>query len=140
VAGENIFTGMINMSGEIYDYRNKIKVGVDLQREAELMKDLQDAQEIADRYYGLYGALPPVKTAETIAQEAAAEQAEINKQLMGAILNLSETVEELKKNNAKAIISKIETVEPEPEVLNEKSLSQPLVGRTSNGRFAKKGA
>ena len=57
MSGENIFTGIIDMNGYINDYRNRMKVGVDLQKEAEYINQIADMQELLERYFDLYGAL-----------------------------------------------------------------------------------
>jgi len=108
-SAENVFTGMINESGDIYNagYRGATsKVGIDNERENMLLKQISEMQEVIDNYFNKLvelGEIVPQKTPEEIAaeqlrlaQEQAEQQASINKQLLEAIGALNAEVKELK--------------------------------------------
>lgn len=118
--GEGFFTGAIESNGDIVvvsGARDSRKVGIDLRREEELIQDIKERDELLDNWRGILienGLLKLPKTAEEIAQEAAAEQLQLmheqaeqqaeinqalmesNKALMEAVKGLSNTVRELK--------------------------------------------
>ena len=111
VAGENVFTGIINMSGDIFEmngYRQGNKVGIDAEKENEYIKQIAEMQTVIDNYFDKLvelGAIVPPKSAEqiaaeqlAIAQEQAAQQAEINQSLLKAISGLQAQIEEMKNN------------------------------------------
>ena len=110
----NIFTGMIDTDGTIYEAgtgRKRQKIGVDSQREEELVKQIAEMQEVLESYYNKLvelGEIVPPKTAEQIALEQAEQQREINLTLLDAIENL--------KNEVKALSGKKER----PEKPNKK--------------------
>lgn len=101
---ENIFTGRINMDGEIFTTNMRglgSKVGIDVEREQELLKQIEEMQGVIDNYYQKLvdlGAIEVPKTSEQIAQEQAEQQAIINQQLLEAIGALNAEVKELRAN------------------------------------------
>lgn len=111
----SIFTGDIDKDGTIYSVgtgRERVKVGIDAQREQELLSAMSEMQETLDNWRNVLienGLLKVPKTAEELAAETAAEQmqfmqrqaqeqAAINQALLKAIEGLNHTVEELKNN------------------------------------------
>lgn len=128
----SIFTGDLDKDGTIYSIgtgRERIKVGVDIEKEQEYVRTISDMQEPLDSYYqklieirqylideyddkvmvNQLSAFAPRKTPEEIAQEAASEQmrlaqeqaaqqAEINQALLQAINSLKNEIGELKDN------------------------------------------
>lgn len=102
--GENIFTGMIDEQGNIYEAstgRKRQIVGVDSQREQELLNQINDMQVTIDNYYEKLvelGVITPPKTAEEIATEQAAQQSQINQSLLEAINSLKSEIKELRAN------------------------------------------
>lgn len=112
---ENTFVAMIDQSGFIRDMstgrRGEI-IGIDWQKEQEYKTTITEMQETLDNYFGKLvelGAIEIPKTPEIIAQEAAAEQlrmaqeqaaqqAEINQALLHAIQGLQSEIGELKAN------------------------------------------
>lgn len=105
---DNIFTGAIDRDGTIYqaNMRNKTKIGIDSEREQELLNQMSEMQATLDNYYGKLvelGEIKVPKSAEEIAaeqlrmaQEQAEQQAMINQQLLEAIGSLNAEVRELK--------------------------------------------
>lgn len=109
------FVALIDQNGMIRDMstgrRGEI-IGVDYQRESEYKATIAEMQETIENYYGKLvelGAIAIPKSPEQIAQEAAAEQlrmaqeqaaqqADINQALLGAIESLNAEVRELKEN------------------------------------------
>jgi F0F1-type ATP synthase membrane subunit b/b' len=93
---------MIDENGTIWEAgvgRKRQAVGIDSQREQELTAQITEMQEVIDNYYNKLvelGAIEVPKTAEQIAREQAAQQAEINKQLLEAISSLKEEVRAFK--------------------------------------------
>lgn len=129
----SIFTGDIDKDGTIYSVgtgRERVRVGIDAQREQELLSAMGEMQETLDNWREVLiknGLLEIPKTAEQLQaeaaaqqiqymQEQAAEQASINQALLRAIEGLNNTVEELKNNgNANrddsSILDKSSTIE-----------------------------
>jgi len=101
-SAENVFTGLISENGDIYNanYRGaRDKIGIDNERETELLKLIEDQEEIIKNYYDKLvelGVITPQKSAEEIAMEQAMEQARINQQLLEAIGALNAEIKELK--------------------------------------------
>jgi len=102
--GQNIFTAMIDETGTIWEAstgRKRQSVGIDAQKEQEYIAQIAEMQERLDQYYAKLvdlGIISPPKSAEQIAQEQAAQQAEINAKLLEAIGNLQTELGELRKN------------------------------------------
>ena len=98
----NIFTGMIDESGTIYEAstgRKRQPVGIDSQREQELLDQINQMQSVIDNYYEKLvslGEIVPPKSAEEIAREQASQQAEINQRLLEAISGLQAELSEIK--------------------------------------------
>lgn len=101
---DNIFTGMIDLDGNIYNAsmrNNRVKIGVDAEREQELLNQIEEMQGVIDNYYQKLvdlGAIIPPKTPEQIAQEQAEQQSLINQQLLEAIGSLQAELKEMKSN------------------------------------------
>ena len=101
-SAENVFTGLISENGDIYNanYRGaRDKIGIDNERESELLKLIEEQEEIIKNYYEKLvdlGVITPKKSAEEIAMEQAIEQARINQQLLEAIGALNAEIKELK--------------------------------------------
>lgn len=108
----SIFTGDRDTDGTIYSIgvgRERLKVGIDFQREQELLNAIGEMQETLDNWREVLiknGLLDIPKTAEELQAEAAAEQmqfmqkqaqeqAEINQALLKAIEGLNQKVEGL---------------------------------------------
>lgn len=113
--GDNIFTGMIDENGVIWDMatgRKRQAIGIDAQKEQEYQHTITEMQETLDNYYAKLvelGVITPVKTPEQIAQEAAAEQVriaqeqaaqqmEVNRALLDAVKSLKAEIGELRGN------------------------------------------
>ena len=96
------FTAVIGTDGTIYEAglgRDRSPVGIDAQREAELQSQISDMQSVLDEYYNKLvqlGEIVPVKSAEQIASEQAAAQAEINRELLEAIKDMKAELSSLK--------------------------------------------
>jgi len=96
------FTAGIDTDGTIYEIgldRRCKAVGIDLERATELSRDIEQLKEITEDYYNKLvelGAIVPPKTAEEIAREQAAEQAEINKELIATLREMRLELNELK--------------------------------------------
>lgn len=106
---DNVFTGIIDQDGYIYKmngYRKGPVIGVDTEKEQEYQKTIADMTETLDSYYAKLvqlGVIQLPKTPEDIAaeqlrlaQEQAAEQAQINQALLEAISSLKSEMGELK--------------------------------------------
>lgn len=99
---ENIFTGMIDMDGNIYSANmrsDRTKIGIDAQKEQELLNQIAEMQETLDNYHEKLvelGVIQIPKSPEQIAQEQAEQQAVINQQLLEAIGALNLEIKELK--------------------------------------------
>lgn len=111
-----IFTGERDIKdGTIYSVgtgRERIKVGVDLEREQELLQANSDMQDTLDNWREILiqnGLLKMPKTPEEIAREAAEQQlalardqaqqqASINQALLDAISGIQNQIGELKNN------------------------------------------
>lgn len=100
--GNDFFTGAIDEKGDILvvsatrDYK---KVGIDLRREEELLQQITEMSETLDNWRGVLienGLLKVPKTPEEIAQEQAAQQAQINQALLEAISELKSELGALK--------------------------------------------
>lgn len=123
----NIFTGMIDLNGDIYQAsvgRNRQKIGIDIQKESELLKQIEEMQSVIDNYYDKLvelGEIIPVKSVEQIAMEQQAEQKEINLALLDAISSLQNEIKELKSSP------------------NDIDIEPKLVDRDNSGKFRKKG-
>lgn len=107
--GTNVFTAVIDQDGIIYEAgtgRKRQVVGIDTQKEQEYIKTIAELRETLDNYYGKLvslGVITPPKTPEEIAaeqlklaQEQAAQQAEINSKLLEAIGTLKAEIKEIK--------------------------------------------
>lgn len=150
--GENIFTGMIDENGIIWDMatgRKRQAIGVDAQKEQEYIQTISEMQETLDNWREILlenKLLNIPKTPEEIAREAAeeqlrmvqeqaAEQAEINKSLLEAINNLNLEIKELKNNeydgNSSTRINKISKEQSTDNITNNKP--QPGASKVSTG-------
>ena len=95
------FTAVIDIDGTIYEIgmgRKRNAVGIDTQKEQEYITQISEMQSVIDNYFEKLvelGAIVPPKSAEEIAREAAAEQAEINRKMIGAITALTEKIEKM---------------------------------------------
>jgi len=105
-SAENLFTGMIDMNGDIYNAgtsRQRMKIGIDTKREEDLLSQMTEMQERLDQYYAKLvelGVIVPQKTPEEIAQEQATQQAMINQKLLEAISGLQAELGELKNERS----------------------------------------
>lgn len=101
---DNIFTAIIDEQGDIYEAstgRKRQKVGVDSQREQDLLNQMSEMQGVIENYYNRLvelGEIAVPKSAEQIAQEQAQQQAEINQALLEAISGLQLEIKELRAN------------------------------------------
>jgi hypothetical protein len=109
---QNVFTGIIDDSGNIWDFvggRKNAQIGIDLQKEQALQKDLVDLQEIVDNYYSKLvelGVITRPKSAEEIAQEQINliqnkldEQTAINLSLVDTLQKINEDLKEMRSGN-----------------------------------------
>jgi len=109
---QNVFTGIIDDSGNIWDFvggRKNAQIGIDLQKEQALQKDLVDLQEIVDNYYSKLvelGVITRPKSAEEIAQEQINliqnkldEQTAINLSLVDTLQKINEDLKEMRSEN-----------------------------------------
>lgn len=100
--GDNIFTGILDENGTIWEAgtgRKRQIIGVDTQREQELLGRISEIQERLDQYYNKLvevGVITPPKSPEQIAQETAAQQTAINQALLDAVNSLKSEIRELK--------------------------------------------
>jgi len=111
------FVAVIDNTGTIYQTdsgRKRTAIGVDLQRENELLEQISDMQEVLDNYYQKLvelGAIVPEKSPEEIARETAdrqlelareqaEQQAEINSKLLNAIGALQSEIADMKQNKS----------------------------------------
>ena len=100
--GSNIFSGIIDQEGNIFEingYRKGQKIGVDTQRENELLKQIDEITGITDSYRDRLvelGVIQMPKTPEQIATEQANEQQKINKALFEALTGFKSEISELK--------------------------------------------
>lgn len=103
---DNLFTGMLDLDGTIYTANmrsNRTKIGIDTEREQELLNQINEQEEIIKNYYDKLvslGVIEIPKTPEQIAQEQAEQQAIINQQLLEAIGALNAEIKELKGADA----------------------------------------
>ena len=101
---ENVFTGIIAEDGTICDAgRNRREIGIDKQRESELLEQIRQQQERLDEYYDKLvevGVITPPKTPEQLLQEQAVQQQEINAALLEAIGQLKEEMGALRNGIA----------------------------------------
>lgn len=101
---DNIFSGMIDSDGNIFSANtrnNGTKIGIDAQREKELLDQISEQEDIIKNYYDKLvelGVIEIPKTPEELAQEQAEQQAMINQQLLEAIGTLNAEIKELKSN------------------------------------------
>jgi len=108
---ENIFTGMIDEQGFIWEAgtgRKRQVIGIDAQKEQEYQQTISQMQETLDNYREKLielGVIQVPKTPEElaseqlrIAQEQSEQQAEINKALLEAISGLQSQIKEMKNN------------------------------------------
>jgi len=126
------WVGITDLDGTIYAYNSGRKgqaIGVDLQREKELLSQIGDMQDVIENYYSKLvelGAIVPEKSPEQVAKEAAEEQlriareqseqqAIVNQALLDAVSSLKAEIAEIKKPSS---VAKSETVE-------EKKLAKP---------------
>lgn len=102
----DFFTGAIDEKGDILvvsatrDYK---KIGIDNRREEELLQQITEMTETLDNWRGVLidnGLLKIPKTPEEIAQEQAAQQAQINQALLEAISELKSELGVLKNGNS----------------------------------------
>lgn len=155
--GENIFSGMIDENGVIWDIatgRKRQAIGVDSQKEQEYIHTITEMQETLDNWREILlenKLLKIPKTPEEIAQEAAAEQlritqeqaaqqSEINKSLLDAINNLNLEIRELKNNGNDGIgstgINQDSTEQSANDSASNKPKSRTSKVSTSTGRKA----
>lgn len=108
---DNLFTGVLELDGTIYTAstrNNRRKIGIDSQREEELLRQINEQEEIIKNYYDKLveiGIITPPKTSEEIAaeqlrlaQEQAEQQALINQSLLEAISGLQSQIKEMTNN------------------------------------------
>ena len=141
----NIFSGMIDEDGTIYEAtsgRKRNIVGIDDQRHSELLKQISDMQGVIDNYYEKLvelGAITPPKTPEQIAQEQAAQQAEINMKLLEAINNLQIEIGTLKSGGVvnERYVGDADVVSGNAEQQNSVILRQEPARRTGSTRGRK---
>ena len=108
--GQNVFTGVIDESGVIWDFiggRKNKQVGIDSQKESELLAEIEELKEITDNYYNKLvelGVITPPKTAEEIAREQMetiekrlTEQTTINTTMLDALQKLTNEIGRLKE-------------------------------------------
>ena len=101
---DNIFTAVIDENGDIYDAstgRKRQKVGIDAQREQELLQEMDEMKIVLDNYYEKLvelGEIKPPKTAEQIALEQAAAQSEINQMLLKTMQEMQLQIKGLSEN------------------------------------------
>lgn len=132
--GQNIFTAIIGEDGTIYEAttgRKRQPVGVDIQREQELLKQIGEMQDVIDNYYGKLvelGAIVPPKSAEDIAREQAAQQALINERLLEAISGLQAELGAIKHGDLRR------SDESGDEPIGQNRPSNRKAGRPSKGR------
>jgi hypothetical protein len=125
----NPFVALISEDGTIYETnggRARSAVGVDLQREGELLKTISDMQETLDNWYPKmveHGYIVPEKTAADIAREQAAEQAEINRMLIKEIKGLKSWMINAPKNNNGYLVVD-EQSEPKYPLKNKKQTAK----------------
>lgn len=113
-SADNIFTAIINENGDIFEAstgRQRQKVGVDSQREQELLTQMTEMQSVIDNYYDKLielGAIVPPKTPDQIAseqleiaQEQSKQQAQINESLLTAIKDLQSEIRRFKDGNSR---------------------------------------
>jgi len=113
---DNVFVSVIDTDGTIYQYNSGRKgaaVGVDRQREEELLKQIEDMSEVINRQMEKlieHGIVEKPRSAEDIAREAAEEQlqiareqatkqAEINETLLKAVQSLTSEINTLKNDS-----------------------------------------
>ncbi|KAK9679478.1 hypothetical protein QE152_g39977 [Popillia japonica] len=109
--GSNVFTAVIDQDGIIYEAgpgRKRQIVGIDTQKEQDYIKTIAELRETLGNYYNKLvslGVITPPKTPEEIAaeqlklaQEQAAQQAEINNKLLEAIGALKAEIKEMKEH------------------------------------------
>lgn len=102
---DNIFTAIIDENGDIYEAstgRKRQKVGVDSQREQELLGQIIEIQERLDNYYDKLvelGIIALPKGAEQIAQEAAEQQTALMAQMMETMKTMQDEIRGLKNGN-----------------------------------------
>lgn len=106
MSADNLFTGYIEKDGSIYVANirgNQTKVGIDVQRESELLAHIDEITTVMTEYRDKLielGVLKLPKTPEELAQEQANQQAMINTQLLEAIKVLKDEIKDLKGVNA----------------------------------------
>jgi hypothetical protein len=91
----NYFSAIIGRDGDIYRMgfgKNYDKIGIDNQRESELLEQIAEMQQDLDDYYDTFGKLPVKLTAE---QEQLQEQQNINAHLLTAIQALNDKIDRL---------------------------------------------
>ncbi|MCL2053802.1 MAG: hypothetical protein FWG90_05085 [Oscillospiraceae bacterium] len=102
------FMAVISEDGTIYEWesgtrRTRHIVGCDSQREEEYLAEISELGEKLESYYNKLvelGVIIPPKSAEEIAKEQAAEQAEINRLLLEELRKINKKVEKLEKGGA----------------------------------------
>lgn len=111
----SIFTGDIDKDGTIYSVgagRERLKVGIDAQREQDLLQTITEMQETLENWKPKmieHGYIKIQKSPEEIARdiadeqikiakEQAAQQAQINQALLQAITTLQNQIGEMKNN------------------------------------------
>lgn len=110
--GQNVFTGVIDDNGVIWDFvggRKNVQVGIDAQKEKELLLEIDELKEITDNYYNKLvelGVITPPKTAEEIANEQINiiqtklnEQSEINSTLLDTLKKMNAEIASLKERD-----------------------------------------
>lgn len=104
---DNIFTAIIDEQGVIWEAgtgRKRQAVGIDAQKEQEYQAQISEMQGVIDNYYNRLvelGEINPPKSADQIAQEQAAQQAEINQALLEAISSLKSELGELRNGDSR---------------------------------------
>ena len=121
------FICVIDESGQIWETatgRKRQAVGIDLQREQDLLRTIDEMKEVLDGYYNKLvelGAIVPQKTAEQIAaeqlevaREQMNKQADINQALLEVIAGLKGELLDIKTANKPVPAAKTEPVEEKP--------------------------
>jgi hypothetical protein len=97
------FLAIIDSDGTIYQYnggRKGVPVGIDTQKENELLSQLSEMQGVTENYYEKLvevGVIVPQKTPEQVAKEAAEEQKRILQAHLDEQRNVNNTLLELVK-------------------------------------------
>ena len=115
---QSYFTAIIARDGTIMTAglgREQQKIGIDSQREAELLNEIQSLDARLKEYYERLvelGDIVPPKSAEQIAYEQAAEQAKINAALLETLEIMNKKIELLEGGISNAGSSPVVSEKP----------------------------